>query len=198
MTKNKWLLVSVLSAIASVGGVAAAQPDGPGHFAKLDANADGVVTTAELQTRVLERWTKSDANQDGKVTADEVKAQFAAFKQERFTKRDANGNGVLERTEVQRMPEGMFAKLDADESGTLSQAELAKVHRKHGGKGPRGAFKGLPGDADKDGAVTKAEATAGVAKMAAHIDANGDGTLTKDELGRGHGRHHRGPRSDAE
>jgi hypothetical protein len=59
----------------------------------------------------------------------------------------------------------------------------------------------LPGDADKDGAVTKAEATAGVAKMAARIDANSDGTLTKDELGRGcrgHGRHHRSPRSDAE
>jgi hypothetical protein len=34
---------------------------------------------------------------DGKVTADEMKAQFAAFKQEPFTKRDANSNGVLER-----------------------------------------------------------------------------------------------------
>jgi len=198
MTKNKWLLVSVLSAISSVGGLAAAQPGGPGHFEKLDANADGVVTTAELQSRVLERWTKSDTNQDGKVTADEMKAQFVAFKQERFTKRDANGNGVLERSEVQRMPEGMFSKLDTDKSGTLSPAELTSAHMKRGGKGPRGEFKGLPGDADKDGAVTKAEATAGVAKMAARIDANGDGTLTKDELGRGHGRHHRGPRSDAE
>jgi Ca2+-binding EF-hand superfamily protein len=190
------LLVSVLSAISSVGGVAAAQPGGHGHFEKLDANADGVVTTAELQARVLERWTQSDANQDGKVTADEMKAQFAAHKQERFTKRDANGNGVLERAEVQKMPQEKFAKLDADQSGTLSQAELANGHMKHGGKGPRGEFKGLPGDADKDGAVTKAEATAGVAKMAARMDANGDGKLTQDELGRGHGCH-RGARSDS-
>jgi len=196
MTKNKWLLVSVLSAVSGVG-IAAAQPGGAGHFAKLDTNADGVVTTAEFEARVLEHWTKSDANQDGKVTADEMKAQFAAHKQERFTKRDANGNGVLERTEVEKMPEVFFTKLDTDKSGTLSQTELQSGHSKHGDKGAReGKFRGLPGDADNDGAITKAEALTGVQKMAKHIDANGDGTLTKDEFGRGHGRRHQGTRAD--
>jgi hypothetical protein len=66
-----------------------------------------------------------------------------SFKQERFTKRDANGNGVLEHAEVQKMPEGMFTKLDADKSCTLSQAELANAHTKHGGKGPPWRVQGL-------------------------------------------------------
>ena len=201
MTKNKWLLVSVLSAVSSVAGLAAAQPGGAGHFAKMDTNADGVVTAAELQARALARWTESDANKDGKVTADEMKAQCTAHKQERFTKRDTNGNGTLERAEVQKMPEAVFTKLDTDKSGTLSQAELASGPHKHGDQGPRGEGRALRGDVDQDGAVTQAEALAGVTKKLARMDANGDGTLTQDELGHGRrGRHHseRGAHSDVE
>ena len=200
MTKNKWLLVSVLSVVSGVGGLAAAQPGGSGRFEKLDTNGDGVVTSAEMQTGLLERWTKADSNQDGKVTAEEMKAQFAAHKQERFGKRDSNGNGVLERTEVEKMPADVFTKLDADKSGTLSPAELASGHFEHGGKGPGGEHKGLPGDADNDGSVTKAEAVAGAQKLVAHMDKNGDGSLTKDELGHGrggHGCHHDGAQHPA-
>jgi hypothetical protein len=77
------------------------------------------------------------------------------------------------------MPAGLFARLDADKSGGLSQAELGKAHFGRGGKGGRGARRGslvgsgtanlgrLPGDADHDGVVTQAEATAGVQKLVA-------------------------------
>lgn len=191
MSKNKWLLVSVLSVAAGVG-VAAAQPGHPERFAKLDTNGDGAVTTAEFEAHILQRWTEADANKDSKVTADEMKARFEAHKQERLKERDTNGNGVLERSEVAKMPDALFTKLDADKSGTLTPAEMKAGKEKgcgHEGKGFRGEGKRLPGDANEDGVVTKEEARTGAQQLAKHIDANGDGKLTQDELGRGRGHH---------
>lgn len=190
MTKNKWLLVSVVSALAGVG-VAAAQPGGRDHFAKMDANGDGVVTTTEVQASFLERWTKSDVNKDGKVTADEFKASHAQHGQEHFAKLDTNQNGVIERTEISKMPEEHFSRIDTDKSGTLSQAELVAGRPQHHGKGRQGhELRGLPGDADNDGAVTKTEAVAGAQKFTQKLDANSDGKLTQDELAKkGHGWH---------
>jgi len=184
MAKNKWLLVSVLSAISSVSGVVAAQPGGAGHFVKLDSNADGVVTSAEFQARVLAHFTQADVDRDGKVTADEAKARLAAHKQQRFNKRDANTNGVLERAEVAKMPAVMFARLDVDRSGGLSQSELSQGLSR-AGKCPRRGLTRLPGDADHDGVVTQPEASLGVQKMMQRLDTNSDGKLTPDELGRG-------------
>ncbi|MDB4989069.1 MAG: EF-hand domain pair family protein [Myxococcaceae bacterium] len=192
MTKNKLLMVSVLSALTA-SSAALAQPGGAGHFAKLDTNSDGVVTTAELEAGAVSRFTSADANHDGKVTADEMKAAFAQHKQERFTERDANHDGVLQRSEVPKMPDAAFTKLDVDKSGTLSSTELQNGHLGHHGKGD---LKKLPGDADGDGVVTKSEAVAGADKLAKQLDSNGDGKLSQDELAKGpwhhggHGGHH--------
>jgi EF hand domain-containing protein len=182
MTKKEWLLVSLFSVAGSVG-VASAQAGGP-HFAKLDQNADGTVTTAEFEAGLLARFTESDTNGDGKVTADELKTARAAHGQAHFAKQDANGNGVLERSEVAKMPDALFTKLDVDNSKTLSAAELESGHPGGGhGKGPHeGQERGLPGDADRDGTLTKAEAVADAQKLAKRIDANSDGKLSADEL----------------
>lgn len=189
MTKNKWLLVSVVSALAGVG-VAAAQPGGPDHFAKMDGNGDGVVTTAEVQAGFLERWTKADVNKDGKVTADEFKASRAEHAKGHFAKLDANQNGVIERTEIAKMPEEHFTRIDTDKSGTLTATELEAGRPQHHGKGHKGhELRGLPGDADKDGAVTKAEAVEGAQKFTQKLDANSDGKLTQDELAKRRGHH---------
>lgn len=189
MTKNKLLLVSVLASLG-VASVAAAHPGQGEHFRKLDSNGDGTVTTAELEQGALARWTRSDTNKDGKVTAEEFEAQFAAHKQERFTKHDTNGDGQLERGELAKLPEERFTALDADKNGKLSQAELAAMHPMgKKGKAGLGKGKGLPGDANGDGAITKAEALTGVQQMSKKLDANGDGKLTQDELSRGHGMH---------
>jgi len=185
MSKNKWLVISALSMVSGIG-VAAAQGGEPAGTAKLDANGDGSVTTAEFEAHLLERWTTADANKDGKVGADEMKAQLEAHKGEHFAKLDANGNGVIERTEIPKMPDPIFAKADTDKNGTLTEAELAAGHPKMDGKG-HGAMKGLPGDTNKDGAVTKEEAVAESQKLAKRLDADGDGKLSQQELSRGHG-----------
>lgn len=204
MNNSKWLVVSAFSVLAGLGLAHGVSADADGECAgklgkleKLDTNADGVVTTKEFESHLLERWTTSDGNKDGKVTADEFKAQFSAHKAERFAKHDANKNGVLEQGELDRMPAQLFAKLDADKSGTLTQEELSSLRKGHGPKHEGGERK-LPGDENGDGTVTKAEATSGVAKLSKALDKNSDGKLSKDELkkghhGRGHGfGHHHG------
>jgi hypothetical protein len=163
MKNKKWLLASALSALAAMstaGNLATAQQGGPIQLESVDTNGDGTVTVAELVASLLTRWTESDTNQDGKVTADELKAQRTAEQLARFAKEDTNGNGVLERSEVAHMPDAMFAKLDADASGTLTQAELENGHPGPKGRGPDGGGRGVPGDTDHDGAVSQAEATA--------------------------------------
>lgn len=47
-----------------------------GHFQKMDANSDGVVTADEHATMAAQRFSKMDANGDGKVTADEMKQRW--------------------------------------------------------------------------------------------------------------------------
>jgi hypothetical protein len=185
MQKKAWILVSLFSVAGSVGS-AAAQP-GP-HLAKLDTNGDGAVSAAEFEAGALARFAASDANGDGKVTADELTVARTKHAEARFAEEDANDNGVLERSEVTKMPDALFAKLDADSSQTLTKAELEQAHPGKHAKGPRG----VPGDENQDGTVTKDEAVAHAKRMVKRIDANGDGVLSADELARGHGHAHRG------
>jgi hypothetical protein len=98
---------------------------------------------------------------------------------ERFAAKDVNKNGVLDRTEVERMPEEFFQRIDTDKSGGLSPAELANG-RPHRGPKPDGNF--------GDQAVTKAEFVAKAKERAAKLDAN---KAAHGKFGRG--RHGHGP-----
>ncbi|MDB4975210.1 MAG: hypothetical protein JWN48_3551 [Myxococcaceae bacterium] len=203
MAKNKWLCISVLSALSGVS-VASAQHGSPHDVEKMDTNGDGVVTTAEVEAGALDHFNKSDTNHDGKVTADELKSQFGAMKHDEathepdsFAKLDANGDGKLEKGELAKMPAAKFKKLDADKNGSLSAAELVKGQPEPHGQGVGGPhpehgemMKGmLPGDTNHDGALTKAEAQADASSMAKRLDADGDGKISKDELAKLHGMH---------
>jgi EF-hand domain pair len=142
MTKNKLLWATLLSALVGVGA-AAAQPGGPNHFAKLDTNADGVVTTPEFKAGALARFENADTNKDGKVTADEMKAAFAQHKHERkgegkHMPGDADGDGVVTKTEAVAGAEEWAKKLDTNGDGKLTQDELSHF-RGHHGRGHHGA-----------------------------------------------------------
>jgi Ca2+-binding EF-hand superfamily protein len=171
MTKNKWLLGSVLSTVAFVG-VAAAQPGPSKHFEQMDSNGDGVVTSAELEKGFLERFTKSDANHDGKVTSDEFKAQHEAMKKEHEKHEgmghggrghghghdgkgpdgkgphglpgDSNGDGVVTKAEAQADVQTMLKKLDTNSDGKLTKDELDKGPMGHGHCGGKGAAEQAP------------------------------------------------------
>jgi hypothetical protein len=177
MKKFKAPFLAVLSAILGTSAAAHASLADP--LLALDTNDDGVVTTEELEVRALERWSTTDLDHDGKVTANEMKAKLAEFRRERFAARDADGNGVLEQAELADVPEAMVRRLDVDGSGALSRAELDNGYLVQ----ESGLLKLLPGDANDDGAIVRAEAAATARLMARTIDADGDGRLSAAELG---------------
>jgi len=100
-------------------------------------------------------------------------------------KLDSNGDGVVDRAEAAKHPRlaGKFDELDKNKDGKLAKEEMPRRHDgRHGkrGHGPREAMTRL--DTNKDGRISRAEATAGEGKFAARfeqMDANKDGFIDR-------------------
>ncbi len=147
--------IALTSALMLAGFAANAAPgdeDGRKHmrpsFEELDANGDGQVTMEEMeafgQARGQEHFTSVDTNGDGNLSKEELMAQ---------------GNARAE-----RHADRMIKRLDANEDGLLSQAELEE-----------GARKGRGGDR--------------MEKMFEHADADADGMISEEEFDAMKGKH---------
>lgn len=108
-------------------------------------------------------FAKMDTNGDGKVT----KEEHAAGAKQMFAQMDANKDGIVTATEMEAMSHGKPA--EAGTVAALSAAEKIKVI-----------------DKDGDGRLTAAEHATGSEAMFGKMDANGDGTLSKEECDAGH------------
>ena len=148
----------------------------------------GPTTRAEVQAKVQECFAKADTNKDGAITQAEFDAHRTAMKAE------WEGKRAEHRAE-------MFAKLDSDKNGQLSKAEFSAPrpdrgedmgeHRGHmGGHHRMGGMMAMGKmggdwfarlDANKDGKVTLAEASAQALAHFDKADTNKDGTLTPEE-----------------
>ena len=115
-------------------------------FDTVDADKDGKVTQAELDTFRAAEAVAMDTDADGKLTAEELTAAHLA----RMTKR------------VTAMAAEMVERLDTDGDKALSAVELAAR--------PMPALLFEKADADGDGAVTKPEAEALRDKLAERMD----------------------------
>ncbi len=197
------LISSIVAGLALAGSVALAGPHGPGHrgknfealFEKLDTNKDGKLSRAEFGAHRARLFERADANKDQIITLEEMKQAGKAMRDEhraeRFAKLDKNGDGNVSKTEAGHMPERRFNHFDSNRDGTISASEFSSAKGPSKGKHrqARGAdraakmFERL--DANKDGKLTRAEATSGD-KRFERMDANGDGYLTKDELKKAH------------
>jgi Ca2+-binding EF-hand superfamily protein len=162
------------------------------HFTKLDANKDGFLTKAEadaavhaVHERVEQRmdrrgdatFARFDANKDGKVTRAEAEAVFAAHK------------GARKNAKAAPTWDKLASRLDTDKDGTISNAEFEAGHAKFAERvAESGSKRGLAGnmfataDSNKDGKVSLTEATAASTAHFDKVDANKDGTLTRDEM----------------
>lgn len=104
-------------------------------------------------------------------------------------KLDSNGDGSVDRAEAAKHPRlaGKFDELDKNKDGKLSKEEMPRHgDRKHGRDG-HGAHEGRREamaklDTDKDGRISRTEATAGEGKLASRfdeMDANKDGFIDR-------------------
>ncbi|MEO7179021.1 MAG: hypothetical protein ABIW83_09265 [Allosphingosinicella sp.] len=122
---------------------------------------------------------------------------------------DADANGMVTLAEARAGVAKMFAGADSDKDGRVTRDEMFAFHDKMGGHrhggghmrghgGPEGRGPGPgngPGgpmhlDADGDGAVSLAEADAGIQRHFVEIDSNRDGSITAAEMEAAHRAHH--------
>jgi hypothetical protein len=163
---KRTVLISSLTALALAGTAfaAIAASDGkPGRaehrgdrammlpFEDIDADADGKITTEEMQAHATLRFEEADADKDGLLDAAEMQAQMLARATARMTERsarmiermDRDGDGKLSAEEMRAGPrEGdrfarMLSRLDKDEDGALSREEFeaAREMRSAHGRG---------------------------------------------------------------
>jgi hypothetical protein len=201
MTKTPWIVGAALAtALVAAAGYAEAAPGSPPPPPQ---------TRADLQARIAEHFKKLDANGDGYVTKAEfdaartaMKAQAAERRKERrdkvFAALDANKDGVLSRQEFDTPPQHRHDGTDGAKAGGPQgpgpdspggpRDGRWRGHRggpmMHGGMammmGPRGGWFDRA-DANKDGKVSLAEASAGPLAMFDKVDTNHDGTISPEE-----------------
>jgi Ca2+-binding EF-hand superfamily protein len=179
----KRMMIASAVALLATSGLALAHGGGKG-LAHFDRDGNGVVTRDEMRTAAAERFDKIDTNHDGKLTADELEAAHREAQAKHFAAKDTDKDGKLSRAEVAKMPDAMFARLDANHDGFLTPDELAQGRHDHGGKGFMHA------DTNGDGTISRDEALAASDKRFARLDTNGDGVITQEEMkAHHHGRH---------
>lgn len=143
-----------LLAGASAALVAAVAMAAPGgdRFAKLDTDGNGSVTRAEIDAKTAERFAKLDGDRDGFVTKAEMTAHHEAMKAKR-----------AERAEKRSGDPARNAEHRAERAGKRGDHFARR-------------------DADNDGRLSLAEFQAGGAKRFERLDADRNGTVTREEM----------------
>jgi hypothetical protein len=156
---------------------------------KLDADGNGTVERAEIP----EFLQRADANNDGKLTVDELKAHHEKMRAEHFARKDKNHDGFLTQDEVGERHWSVLSAADANKDGKLTQAELDQAHadgRLHKMMGHRKGMRGhmAPAalvekfDQNKNGTLELSELPEHKRERLGAADANGDHTLSVEEL----------------
>jgi Ca2+-binding EF-hand superfamily protein len=138
------------------------------------------MTRAEMVQKVQERFARLDANKDGYVTKAEMESAQASMHQRMaghmeqpasamFDRMDANHDGSVTRTEFEAPHTAMADRMEGKRMGMRSMHRAMDEHM----------F--ATADGNNDGRVSLQEATAAAAARFDRLDANHDGTITPDE-----------------
>jgi len=172
--------------------------------------AERSMTRAEVDTRVRTHFARLDANRDGALTTEEIAAGRGA----RMANRQAR-MGKSE-GQAMRDPNTAFDRMDANRDGAISRDEFSRgrqmriekrvvINRGGAAPGQPGPMRGMRGkgggmhggmmgggmlkmaDVNNDGRVTLQEATNGALRHFDMVDANRDGRITTEERRAGRG-----------
>ena len=135
--RNLSSLPFALMLIASPVAAQSASGDLLAAISAADANADGIVTRAELLAGRAATFTRLDRNHDGVLADDDIPfflrrssldQQFQALK----AQFDANRDGKVARWEFTNGPTPLFDSTDTDHDNRVTPAELAAAKAKAG------------------------------------------------------------------
>ena len=200
----KKLLIAGVALMAGTAVIAQTAPVAPPAAPAPTARpmADKVMTRAEVVAMVRDHFARLDANKDGAITTAEVaelRTEWAGHRKEMGGEPGALHGGD---------PNAAFDRLDTNKDGAISRDEFAKGRQerierrveirekrkegtKEGKEGRRsmhmhrmGGFGGrmiVMADTDKDGRITLAEAETMALQHFDQMDTNRDGQVTPEE-----------------
>jgi hypothetical protein len=164
-----------------------------------DSNKDSMVTISELNEASKQRYAKMDADANGVVTMEEFQAYIgdrkAQWREQRFAAMDSNSDGQVSKEEYilykQQRVEQRYQDMDADNDGMVSKEEYFNrkrgsrggKHSHHGGDHHHGGnrfFSRL--DSNNDAQLSVDESLAAWTNWFKRIDANNDQVVTEDEV----------------
>ncbi len=128
-----------ITAVTS-GAVAKGQRGNHMTFEQIDTDGNGQITREEMQSIVPNRFSATDTDADGFLTTAELEmAAMERAKQrvaEMMERMDADGDGKIALAEMKarRDPSRMFDRVDSDSDGTISQAEFDAFHAERKGR----------------------------------------------------------------
>ena len=173
-------------AVLLASGFAASAEERGEHFMKnWDANADGIVTLEEAQTRRADMFASFDADTDGFLTEPELKLMDEMRDNEQASMNGGQGMGQGQgmggqgKRHGQGMGQGMGHGQGMGGQGKHHGQGMGNGQGMGGGHG-QGGHAGL--DADNDGKVSKVEFTGDVAAWLGKFDRDGDGAVTAKDF----------------
>ena len=105
------------------------------HADEVDINQDRVISRDEIVGEATKAFTGYDRNADNQLDATElstgskVPSAMGGFIRGHATEIDRDGDGLVSKDEAVRNAERMFGKIDADQDGSITQAELNAARR---------------------------------------------------------------------
>ncbi|MFV0623135.1 hypothetical protein ACBY01_03860 [Sphingomonas sp. ac-8] len=169
---KKFVVAAALGATMLTGVAHAGAQDNqpqrrPGPMAMLDANNDGVVTREEATAAADRHFDRIDRNRNGRIDKDEVRP------------RHRRGPGAASGETPPPPPPGAVQPLQTDRDGRIDKPARGK--RAGGMRMGMGARMLARADANRDGAVDRAEFRAAALAHFDRVDANRDGRIDAAE-----------------
>ena len=192
----KKLLAVAAFALAGTAAIAQTAP----QPAPARPMADGAMTRAETVAMVRDHFARLDGDRDGTITTAEVTARRGAMAQRMreggprrlamrdpgaaFDRIDANKDGMISREEFasvrqQRIEKRVERRVERREGARDGQQRVMRMHRRGGGMGAARMI--VMADTNRDGRITLAEAEALALQHFDRMDANRDGRVTIEE-----------------